>query len=275
VSACACAWAWHPVRVQDRYAGDLGDFLKFGLLRRLVTSEGVGLPLRLGVVWYRTADESHNADGKHVLYLAPSHLLAQHLRSLDSDLYDRLAEVVESGDRSIPALERVGVLASETAYFSELLDLAGLPIGAREARQECRTAWVERAAARMVGSDLVFVDPDNGLRSSTHKVPRHRTKAVKHAYLDELLPYAQRQQSIVAYHHADRSAAVEAQALRRLAEIAEELPLQPVAAVRASRGTTRLFLVSAATAHAARLVEALREIESSAWRDELRLIWAA
>ncbi|MEP7215758.1 MAG: hypothetical protein ABI782_05845 [Anaerolineaceae bacterium] len=82
-----------------------------------------------GVVWYRTADESHNADRKHVLYLAPSHRLAQHLRSLDSDLYDRLAKVVEGGDRSICALERVvGVLASDTAYFSESLDLAGLPI---------------------------------------------------------------------------------------------------------------------------------------------------
>jgi len=261
--------------VQDRYAGDLGDFLKFGLLRRLAASEGAGLPLRLGVVWYRTADESHNADGKHVLYLAASHRLAQQMRSLDSDLYDRLAEVIASGDRSIPALERVGVLASDTAYFSERLDLAELPIGARAARRACRTEWVQRAAARMAGCDLVFVDPDNGLRTSTHRVPRHRTKAVKHAYIDELLPYARRQQSIIAYHHADRSAAVEAQALRRLAEIAEELPLQPLAAVRASRGTTRLFLVAAAPSHAACLLAGLRAIESSAWRDELRLIWAA
>ena len=99
---------WHPVRVQDRYAGDLGDFLKFGLLRRLATSEGAGRPLRLGVVWYRTADESHNADGKHVQYLAPSHRLAQHMRSLDPDLYDRLAGVIESGDRSIGALDEGG-----------------------------------------------------------------------------------------------------------------------------------------------------------------------
>ena len=127
----------------------------------------------------------------------------------------------------------------------------------------------------MAGCDLVFVDPDNGLRPSTHKVPRHRTKAVKHVYLDELLPYAQRQQSIVAYHHADRSAAVEEQALRRLAEMTEDLPLQPLAAVRAFRGTTRLFLVAAAPPHAARLLEGLHAIESSAWRDELRLIWAA
>jgi hypothetical protein len=123
--------------------------------------------------------------------------------------------------------------------------------------------------------DIVFVDPDNGLRNRMHKVPRHRAKAVKHAYLDELLPYAQRQQSIVAYHHADRSASVEVQAQRRLVELAEALPLQPLAAVRASRGTTRLFLLAAAPAHAARLQERLTTIQASPWRSELNVIWAA
>jgi hypothetical protein len=96
--------------VQDRYAGDVGDFLKFGLLRYLVRSDGHDRPMRLGVVWYRAADESHNADGKHVGYLAPNHRTAQHLRGLDPDLYDRLVGVVDSGERSIPALEQAGVL---------------------------------------------------------------------------------------------------------------------------------------------------------------------
>jgi hypothetical protein len=253
--------------VQDRYAGDLGDFLKFGLLRQLATGDDCDPPLRLGVVWYRTADESHNADGKHVGYLAPSHRIGQHLRSLDPDLYDRLAAVVAAGERSIPA--GVGVLAEDTAYFSDLLDLSGLSVSARTARSELRTAWVEGAVARTAGCELVFGDPDNGLRTRTHKVARHRTKAVKHAYVDELLPYAQRRQSIIAYHHADRSATVEVQAQRRLAELAEVLPLRPLAAVRASRGTTRLFLVVAASARAARLEKRLSAIEASAWRDEL------
>jgi hypothetical protein len=56
--------------VQDRYASDLGDYLKFGLLRRLAPPGGLASP-RLGVVWYRSADETHNADGKHITYLDP------------------------------------------------------------------------------------------------------------------------------------------------------------------------------------------------------------
>lgn len=61
---------WHSGRVQDRYASDLGDYLKFGLLRRLAPPGGLASP-RLGVVWYRSADETHNADGKHITYLDP------------------------------------------------------------------------------------------------------------------------------------------------------------------------------------------------------------
>jgi hypothetical protein len=56
-------------RVQDRYAGDLGDHLKFGLLRWLVPQGSPASP-RLGVVWYRPVNEAHNADGKHAAYPA-------------------------------------------------------------------------------------------------------------------------------------------------------------------------------------------------------------
>lgn len=62
----------HSWCVQDRYAGDLGDYLKFGLLRSLASTDSPA-SLRLGVVWYWTLDEAHNADGKHIGYLQPSH----------------------------------------------------------------------------------------------------------------------------------------------------------------------------------------------------------
>ncbi len=69
--------------MQDRYAGDLGDFLKLGLLRWLVAPSFGAAPERLGVVWYLAPDESHNADGKHVAYLDPQTSAGQQLRPLD------------------------------------------------------------------------------------------------------------------------------------------------------------------------------------------------
>jgi hypothetical protein len=259
--------------VQDRYAGDLGDYLKFGLLRWLAPPESSGSP-RLGVVWYRTPDEAHNSDGKHVAYLDPSHRSSAHLRQLDPDLYQRLAAVA-SGQRSTAALAHAGVLDARTCFFDDLLDFADLPAAARVARQQRRRSWAQRALAATSGCDLIFADPDNGIRPISHRVPAHRAKAAKHAYLDELAAFAARGQSLIVYHHADRTAAVEQQARRRLADLAQGVPVQPIAAVRASRGTVRLFLVGAATAsHAGYLTDRLVGLEYGPWRTELAVYWA-
>ena len=50
--------------VQDRYAGDIGDFVKLGLLRAI--SPGYAL----GLAWYHVPDEGHNDDGRHIGYIA-------------------------------------------------------------------------------------------------------------------------------------------------------------------------------------------------------------
>jgi len=87
--------------MQDRYAGDLGDFLKLGLLRWLVAPSFDAPPHRLGVVWYLAPNESHNADGKHVAYLDRQNSAGRQLRPLDPDLYDRLVAMVAGGERSV------------------------------------------------------------------------------------------------------------------------------------------------------------------------------
>jgi hypothetical protein len=260
--------------VQDRYAGDLGDYLKFGLLRWLAPPGSSASP-RLGVVWYRTADEAHNSDGKHVAYLDPSHGSSAHLRQLDPDLYQRLARVVASGQRSTAALACAGVLDARTCFFDDLLDFGDLPAAARAARQQRRRSWARRALAATSGCDLIFADPDNGIRPVSHHVLAHRTKAVKHAYLDELAAFAARGQSLVVYHHADRTAVVEEQARCRLVDLARDVPVQPIAAVRASRGTVRLFLVGAATtSHTGYLTDRLAGLQRGRWGTELAVYWA-
>jgi hypothetical protein len=88
--------------MQDRHAGDLGEFLKFGLLRWLAPPDSPWP--RLGVIWYRTADEVHNADGKHVACLTPGRS-AGRLCQLDPDPYDRLARIVSTGQHSTAALD--------------------------------------------------------------------------------------------------------------------------------------------------------------------------
>jgi hypothetical protein len=263
---------WHIGCVQDRYAGDLGDYLKLGLLRWLVPTEEPASPM-LGIVWYRTAGETHNGDGKHVAYLAPEHRSAAILRQLDPELYDRLAAIVAAGERSTAALAGAGVLSAATRFFGDVLDFRDLPVNARSAREERRSSWLKRAEAATAGCDLIFADPDNGIRSAHHRVPAHRTRAVKNAYLNELAAFARRGQSLIVYHHADRSAPVKEQAVRRLEDLAREVQVEPIAAVRASRGTTRLFLVAASAPHAQYLTGRLTALTTSQWESELNVYW--
>ena len=64
--------------MQDRYTGDVGDFGKYGMLRRLcgLRDEDAD-PLKLGVVWYRPNPEliasESVPDGRHITYLCPKH----------------------------------------------------------------------------------------------------------------------------------------------------------------------------------------------------------
>ena len=257
--------------MQNRYVGDVGDFFKLGLLRWLVAPSFDAPPMRLGIVWYRVADESHNADGKHVKYLDPTTKAGAALRPLDPELYDRLAALVGSGARTLEALEDAGVLPIDVRTFDDELTFDGLETKAE--RAAFRADWLTRARDELASCSLVFVDPDNGVRRSDHKNPSSQRKAVKHAYLDELAPFIERGQSLVAYHHADRTDKVRQQALRRMADAAEELGVEPLAAVRASRGSTRLFLVVPVEAHRSQLERRLVTLTRSPWAAELDVIW--
>lgn len=238
--------------MQDRYAGDVGDFLNFALLRILISSSD----LDLGVVWYRVADEAHNGDGRHVSYLRPDNAIGRRLRALDPDLHDRLGEVVGSGRRSIEAVERSGALPERTTTFARPVDTD-------------RTAWLREALDATAGCDVVFLDPDNGIRRTDHPTAWQGSRSGKHAYLDEVRPFVDRGQSVIVYHHADRTATVGEQARRRLDDVADELGVEPLAAVRASRGSCRLFLVVAAIDHRDHLSGRLAHIAASDWSREL------
>ena len=86
--------------MQNRYVGDIGDYLKLGILRAL--SPGY----RLGVAWWLFPDEAHNGHGRHIGYLNRP----EQWPHFDPDLFDILAGVVSSGQRNVRALEPSNIL---------------------------------------------------------------------------------------------------------------------------------------------------------------------
>jgi len=132
--------------MQDRYAGDVGDFVKLGLLRALSPGR------RLGIAWYRYPDENHNEDGRHITYLDKT----DRFQHLDPTLFSHLRNVVKEA-RSISSLLPV---LDGAVSFDETVDSS---IIVPRKRRDCRAAWFKRAMEQLSTCDLVFADPDNGI----------------------------------------------------------------------------------------------------------------
>lgn len=169
--------------MQNRYTGDIGDFGKLGLLRVLQKAG-----FTIGVNWYLTPDENHNQDGKHTNYYD--------LQPCDESLWSELKQIVESGDRSVAALQKDSVL--KATFYAETLDFRGKK---KAERRLIRENWHQNALKALCGSALVFVDPDNGLI-----VPSAEEKPKENKYVlpEELAEYYKQGSSIIYYQHKAR-----------------------------------------------------------------------
>src|SRR5262249_10589006 len=150
--------------MQDRYTGDLGDFGKYGLLRALCHSDDKP-SLRLGMVWYLVPSESHNEDGKHINYLKDPRM---RLRECDPALYDELRNLFSDGgnkvvseSRRVATVESSGLLPHHSTFYGRVLSYSNGMCIADRARK--RDAWLEGALDKTSSSELVFLDPDNGI----------------------------------------------------------------------------------------------------------------
>ena len=245
--------------MQDGYTGDVGDFAKYGLLRALAPPTADNEGYRLGVVWYRTPDEAHLADGGFVDYLLPAG--EEDYRACDPDLFDRLRALVMGGNRSLSAVRIRELLPLDTAFYESLLSYAGAGSGRKVA---LRAAWPEPALAITSGCDLLFLDPDNGIHAGAMT---GEPRELKWARVDELRAYLGRGQSLVVYHHLGRSAPHVEQIESWRQTLHEEFGLsQPPFAVRFTRGRARAFFVLPADPHRDVLEQALRAFLAGPWQ---------
>ena len=183
--------------MQDRYVGDVGDFAKYGLLRRL-SGKSAERKIRLGLVWCRFPDETHNNDGRHISYIEKPEFEA-----LDDVLLTALRKIVFSGKRSISAVSDGGVFPDGTVFCDAPAAAPAALRLSRNNRMQYRKEWSERCFRATEGCDLVFFDPDNGLEVAS--VPRHLPNAGKYIYWEELIPFWDRGQALLVYHHLNRT----------------------------------------------------------------------
>jgi hypothetical protein len=185
--------------MQDRYTADIGDFGKYGLLRYVLRyCDELAQEARLGVLWYLTEPEDNN-DGRFLGYLDD----VEEYRRCDPELYAFLKSIRDKEkDRSVESIEQSGLFPNSVRFFSKKLSYEGTharsPQG-RLWRTVLRDRWLKRAMEQLGESNVVFLDPDNGLPGSSTKA--HSQDAPKFAFPQDIGTLIDAGKSVIVYQH--------------------------------------------------------------------------
>jgi hypothetical protein len=212
--------------MQNRYVGDIGTFLKLGILRKLMPG------YRLGVAWWLYPDESHNEDARHFSYLQQPDLWWR----FDPPLFDTLEQIVKSGQRNVRALETANILPG-AVFASETI-----PVGKTIAgRLDLRRQWFETVQRTLDGTDLVFADPNNGLEPVGYG--HDSSRAGKIILVDELLALAKPGRCLIVRHRQPLRTDGGFSAMRNWADRLRERGFDTVDALRARPYSPRIFFL--------------------------------
>lgn len=241
--------------MQDRYAGDIGDFGKIALLNEL-QKQG----LSIGVNWYRTESlpfeiKSNGSykqnDGRYCI--------SPDLRECDPELADKLTRIAADDDRSVLALEQADLIPG-AVYYRDTVP--------RESRED----WHAQALAlfRENNARLVFLDPDNGLLVPS--VKKGSPRSVKYAYYEEVASYLDHGFSVLIYNHRCRKSELQYfdEIEFRLREIIPESLRNPeISGITFPQCSVRdYFAIPASPEHAIMIRAAFDAMLSGIWKEK-------
>jgi hypothetical protein len=230
--------------MKEQYVGDIGDFGKVLLLKHLAQ-----LGFKIGINWVLT-EADDGTDGRHRDYPwygirhAVNNPLYPRMRErddrrnclaccTDEQVLKEIAPCAAKpvGDRKIQHLERtiVETLPRKTDFFREVY---------RDG--DDRNAKNNSALRELADADLVFFDPDNGikLQKSLH------TKSPKHVYTDELLAFWENRKSLLVYHHWGRPAGGNLPVIEEIrSELKSQFPGSTALKCTFRRGSTRTYFL--------------------------------
>jgi len=233
--------------MKNQYVADAGDYGKLGLLRFL---EGKGISIALN--WYLTDNDGSN-DGKHIGYLdKPPE------RKKDPELFDYLKMLIRYGKRDVTFLES-GRLLNNAVYYHEILDVSDC--GTVMERQSKRNAWHKKALSVCAGKELVFLDPDNGIKKNTTK---GLSEAVKYAFTTEAADYYKRGQNVVYYCSKARRTDSVWEEYKRIMQ--ESIPMARLLAVTFHGGTQRSYVFVLHEKDYERYLRIINEFLKTEWR---------
>ena len=170
--------------MQDKYAGDIGDYGKFILLRKLSEK------FRIGINWYAPEEIEFERDKN-------GSFKQEDGKYRDLTGYENYApDIAEAFEKmkekhSIKMLEKLDLIKN-AVYYNKLMP--------RE--NEKREKWHNAAMKKLEKSEIVFLDPDNGLLCRS--VRKGAAKSVKYTYYSEVNDYLKEHKAVIIYNHRSR-----------------------------------------------------------------------
>ena len=184
------------------------------------------------MAWWLVPNSGSDGDGRHISYLhAPAKW--QHF---DPDLFDALKQVVESGPRTVAALEDANLLPG-SIYFSEVIPNGRTPKETEALRQQ----WFARCRTQLTECNLIFLDPDNGLQPKSFSLGSK--KGGKSVSLKALAALRRSGRTLVVYHHHTHRTGGHVAELRYWATHLHQRGFERVDALRAKPYSPRAFFL--------------------------------
>ena len=237
--------------MKNQYFGDVGDYGKYGLLRFLA-KHGISLAIN----WYLTPDDVSN-DGNIRGYLEDAKN-----RIYDPELYDTLREMRVRHEKDVQSFARREMIPGAIYYGEIVGPIPDDRIHSVIEKKMARNSWHQAALGACTGPELVFMDPDNGLRPGSPSAQKH---AAKYVYANEVCDYYDRGQNIVYYCHKGRRTVAQWDKAKHV--LFEYRPHASLMGVTYHRGTQRSYIFMVHPEQEARYRFLLKGFLKTAWAD--------
>jgi hypothetical protein len=169
--------------MKNQYFGDLNDYRKYGLLRIL---SGFG-EISTAICWMLTLDDNTNHGGS-IHYLD----MPKVWRPYDPELFDILrAKVLIEGQRDLRMVKEESIVSNAHCYLKAIPEDPNL-----------RAAYFSEFLEMSKTSNLIFLDPDNGLEIKSK--PYGRKGSSKFLYWKEVRGAYDTPCSVLFYQHFPR-----------------------------------------------------------------------
>jgi hypothetical protein len=246
--------------MQDNYVGDVGDYGKYGLLSQIL--ECSGGKVHLGVNWYKYEDQNpKKGDGKYTGYLDLKNENGkkfEQYRCCFPELYQWLRVIVKDEKRrKIAEIENNQVIGDRISFYSKPVNSPDLH---HTQREEERNAWFIDSLESLKHSDIIFLDPDNGIQTDSLK--KSHKWAGKYFFRDECRKYFASGKSLILYHHRNRKPKEKYDAdIRKLHQAID--PSAKMFILRFKRFSVRDYIIIAQKEHEKLFGDTIRRLTES------------